>query len=324
MNRRDAVISLIALGVSPHAAVAQPAKRMAKMGFLNPGAFATNPPSEEFFKNLRTLGWIEKQNIAIERREAKGSVVLLSQFAQELVALQPDLIVTNTSIGAAAPQKATRSMPIVMINVSDPVKSGFTTSLGRPSSNMTGVSNNMLETNQKRVQLIKEIVPSATRIALLRNTDNQGVVHLMEEAERGASWLGMKVESLAFSGVEGLNAILVKPVNAQVLFLATDSVTFSRREMIARWAISRRLAAIGQLPEEAEDGLLAAYGPTANSSWAKAAVYADKILRGAKPGDLPIEQPTVYEFVINMKTAKALGIDKLPQATLVFATRFIE
>jgi putative ABC transport system substrate-binding protein len=323
MNRRDTVLALIVLGVAPFAVEAQPATRILRMGFLNPGAFAGNLPSEEFFKILGNLGWIEGQNIAIERKEAKGDAALLSRFAQDLVVLQPDLIVTNTTIGAMAAQKATRSIPIVMINVSDPVNSGFTTSLGRPSANMTGVATNMMETNQKRVQLIKEIVPSASRIALLGNTDNQGVVALMREAVRGASALGLKVESLAFSGVEGLNAILAKPVNAQALLLVTDAVTSNRREMIARFAVTQRLPAIGQYPEEAIDGLLAAYGPSLRANWGKAAIYADKILRGAKPADLPIEEPSVIELVINLKTAKALGI-KIPQSVLVRADQVIE
>ena len=324
MNRRDTVLALLALGAasSPLCANAQQAKKLPKIGFLFGGTIALRPQVEGFYQGLKALGYIEGQNITIERREAEGKTERLPQLAQELVALQPDLIVTVTTPAAAAAQKATRTIPIVMVLVSDPVLSGFAQSLARPGGNMTGVSPNN-ELNRKRVQLLKELVPSASRLAVLWNTVNSVNAAMAKETERGALALGLQVEMVEFKGPDELQALLAKATRAQLLFVVPDPVTFDQRESIARFAVAQRLAAFGTFPEEAQDGLLASYGPSNREEYRRGAAYVDKILRGAKPAELPIEEPSKYELTINLKTATALGI-KIPQQMLVRADRVIQ
>lgn len=296
---------------------------MPKIGFLFAGTLAKRPQADEFFQGLKALGYIEGQNITIERREAEGKTERLPQFAQELVALQPDVIVAVTPSAIAPAQKATAKIPIVMLIVGDPVGLGFAKSLAHPGGNMTGPSINMLELNLKRIQLLKELLPSASRVAFLWNSQNTATVSLQKALENAARTLGLAIDSFDFKGPNDLQATLGKAARAKVLLVAPDPVTFDERESIARFAITQQIAAIGTFPEEAQDGALLAYGANLGASYRRGAAYVDKILRGAKPSDLPIEDPLRYELVINLKTAKALGI-RIPDAILLRADKVIE
>lgn len=323
MNRRDTVLGLLALGAGPLLTEAQQARKVPKIGFLFAGTLAQRPQVEGFFQGLKALGYIEGQNITIERREAEGKTERLPQLAQELAALQPDVIVAVTPPAAAAAQKATRTIPIVILVISDPVGLGFVQSLARPGGNITGTSNNSMEVSRKRVQLLKEIIPSVSRVAVLWNPLNPSSTATAKETELGAVALGIKVESLGYKGPNELQVALTKATQAHAVLIMGDFVAFDRREWIAGFAVAHRLPVFSTWPEEAQDGSLAAYGPSLREEYRRGAAYVDKILRGAKPAELPIEEPTKYELTINIKTAEALGI-KIPQSLLIRADRVIE
>lgn len=323
MNRRDTVLGLLALGAGPLLTEAQQARKVPKIGFLFAGTLAQRPQVEGFFQGLKALGYIEGQNITFERREAEGKTERLPQLAQELAALQPDVIVAVTAPAATAAQKATRTIPIVILVISDPVGSGFVQSLARPGGNITGTSNNSIEVSRKRVQLLKEIIPSLSRVAVLWNPLHPATAAAAKETELGAVALGIKVESLGYNGPNELQAALTKATRAQAVLIMGDSVTFDRREWIAGFAVAHRLPVFSTWPEEAQDGSLAAYGPSLREEYRRGAAYVDKILRGTKPAELPIEEPTKYELTINLKTAKAIGIT-VPQTVLLHADRVIE
>ena len=296
---------------------------MPKIGFLFGGTIALRPQVEGFFQGLKALGYIEGQNITIERREAEGKTERLPQLAEELVALQPNVIVTVTTPAAAAAQKTTKTIPIVMLIVGDPVGMGFAKTLARPGGNMTGASANVSELVQKRIQLLKELIPSASRVAVLWTSLVVGQAAIAKQAEFSAQALGLEVESLAFKGPNELQAVLTKAISAQTLFVLSSPAGFDHRESIARFAVAHRLAAFGTFPEEAQAGALAAYGPSLWDEYRRGAVYVDKILRGAKPADLAIEDPTKYVLAINLKTAKALGLT-IPQSLLLRADEVIQ
>lgn len=323
MNRRDTVLALLALGAGPLLTEAQQARNVPKIGFLFAGTLAQRPQVEGFFQGLKALRYIEGQNITIERREAEGKTERLPQLAQELAALQPDVIVAVTPPAAAAAQKATRTIPIVILVISDPVGLGFVQSLARPGGNITGTSNNSMEVSRKRAQLLKEIIPSVSRVAVLWNPLNPSSTATAKETELGAVALGIKVESLGYKGPNELQVALTKATQAQAVLIMGDFVAFDRREWIAGFAVAHRLPVFSTWPEEAQDGSLAAYGPSLREEYRRGAAYVDKILRGAKPAELPIEEPSKYELTINLKTAKAIGIT-VPQTVLLRADRVIE
>jgi putative ABC transport system substrate-binding protein len=318
---------LIALGAgaltAPFGSFAQQQRKVPKIGFLFSGTIALRPQIEGFYQGLKALGYIEGQNITVERREAEGKIERLPQLAQELVSLEPDLIVAATTPAVAAAQKATQTIPIVMLIVSDPVGSGFARSLAHPGGNMTGASNNSVELSRKRLQLLKELIPSASRVAVLWNSLNAVNAAIVKETEIGALALGLMVESLDFKGPNEIQAALKKATRAQGLLVINDPVTFDSRQSIARFAETHRVATLATYPDEAQAGALASYGPSLWEEYRRGAAYVDKILRGAKPSDLPIEDPIVYELVINLTTAKALGV-KIPDSILVRADKVIE
>jgi putative ABC transport system substrate-binding protein len=324
MNRRDTLLALVSLGIAPFCANAQAVTtKLPIVGFLFAGTFALRPQVEGFYQGLKDLGYVERQNIIIERREAKGKTERLPQLAEELVALRPDVIVTHTTQAAAAVQNATKTIPIVMILASDPVGSGFAKSLARPGGNMTGPTNNAAELSKKRLQLLMELIPSESRVAVLANTLNVAIAAQAHETERTALALGLRVYMLEFEGLGGLQALLTKTVQTRALIVITDPIILDQREAIARYAAANRLALFGTFPEEAHSFALASYGPSLRDEFRRGAAYVDKIIRGAKPADLPIELPTKYELTINLKTAKALGLT-IPQSILVRAGEVIQ
>ena len=325
MNTRRKLLVVIGTSAltAPFGSFAQRQGKVPKIGFLFAGTLAKRPQADEFFQGLKALGYIEGQTITIERREAEGKTERLPQLARELVALQPDLMVTATTSAAAAGQKATQTIPIVMLIVGDPVGSGFAKTLARPGGNMTGPAINMAELNLKRIQLLKELLPSASRVTFLWNSQNTPQASTQKALENAARALGLIVESLGFTGPNDLEPTLTKAARAKVLLVAADPVTFDQRELIARFAVAHQIAAIGTFPEEAQDGALLAYGANLGAAYRRGAAYVDKLLRGAKPADLPIEDPLSYELVVNLKTAKALGI-KIPDSIMLRADKVIE
>lgn len=323
MNRREAVIGLLGLSAAPFGINAQQPAKTSRIGLLFAGTFALRPQFESFYEGLKALGYVEGQNLVIERREAKGRAELFPQLAAELVALKPDLIIAVTAAAMLAVQKATTTIPLVMLSISDPVRLGFAQSLARPGGNITGPSLNMVEPSRKRVQILTELIPTVSRVAVFWNSENPNSAVIATEMERAAAALGLQFESLRYAGPGELQVTLTKGIRATALLVVGDPVSFDQREAVARIALARKLVVFSVWPEEADAGALAAYGPSLRDEYRRGAAYVDKILRGAKPADLPMEEPRKYELIINLKTAKTLGI-RVPQSMLLQADRVIE
>jgi ABC-type uncharacterized transport system substrate-binding protein len=289
---------------------AQPAGNVPTIGFLFGGTIAQRPQVEGFLEGLRELGYVEGWNILIERREARGRVERLPDLAAELVTLNPAVIVAVTTPSAAAAQKATRTIPIVMVVVTNPVGAGFVNSLAHPGGNITGISTNSDELSGKRLQLLKELVPSASRVAILWNTANPANVASMKQTENAAKALALRVHSLGFREPSDLQDPLASASRegVEALVVVGDAAAFDHRASIIRFAAAHRLPAIYTYPEEAQDGGLASYGPNLCEHYRRAAAYVDKMLKGANPAELPVEQPMKFELVINLKTAQELGL----------------
>lgn len=309
------------MGTAPHAARAQPSKSH-RIGFLSNGSPASSQ-YEAFRQSLRDLGWVEGQNVAIEKRWAAGDPDRLPQLIAELVQAKVDVIIVSGTPAMRAAQKATTTIPIVFVVLTDPVTMGFMPSLARPGGNMTGVASQFAELITKQLQLLKEGIPKLLRVALLRHA---GVpTPVLAAAESAARNLGLAARTLnvtepaefesAFSEARGdqAGAILVLP-----------SPYFEvRRARLIELAARYRLPACYELATYVRDGGLMSYGPSIDAMYARSATYVDRILKGANPGDLAIEQATRFELVINLKTAAVLGLT-IPQSLLLRADEVIQ
>ena len=310
---------------APPAANAQQAGKVPRLGILSPGSPGPSPLLEAFRQGLRELGYVEARNIVIEWRFAEGRSDRLPDMAAELVRLKVDVIFAmNTPAGQAA-KNATGMIPIVMTRVSDPVRIGLVASLAQPGGNVTGLTTISDELSGKRLELLKEALPPASRVALLWNSANTGHAITVNEMEAAAPQLGMQLKILGVRWPkEFQNAFTVATKwGASALMVIDDLMIASHQAQILDLAAKNKLPVISQFREFAEAGGLMAYGPNNDEMFRRAAVYVDKILKGAKPADLPVEQPTKFELVINLKTAKALGLT-IPQSILVRADQVIQ
>ena len=318
---------LIGLGLSTaflRAAFAQQTQKVYRVGFLFAGTLAQRPQAQGFWEGLRELGYIPGKNVLIEVREAEGKLERLPQLAQELVNSKPDVIVAVTPAALSAAQKATAAIPIVMAIVGASVQLGFVKNPARPEGNITGPSMSFENLNEKRLQLFQEMLPNVKRIGLLwnaRNTSQTGI----EPVEATARSLGLQVQPLLFQGPDNLESVLTTSIRGkyEALFVISDPVTFDRRASIIAFAAAHRLPSFHVFPEEAFDGGLAAYGSNLRAEYRRVAPYVARLLKGAKPADLPVEQATNFELIINMKTARLLGVT-IPQSVLLRADRVIE
>jgi putative ABC transport system substrate-binding protein len=318
------VVLACSLLAAPLAAAAQETKKVPRIGFL---VFTSSETRYRGFQQgLRELGYVEGQNIAIEFRSADGSLERLSDLAAELVRLQVDVIVAGSTVGAEASKRATRTIPIVMANVVDPIGTGLVASLAKPGGNITGLTTMSEELSGKRLELIREVIPKLQRIAALWNQDNPGNVSSFKELKAAAQSLRVDVRSLAVRPPipETDKAVeTAKKWRADALIVLDDSLILSNRTRIITLAARYRLPAIYGNREYPDAGGLMSYGPSRSDMYRRAAAYVDKILKGAKPADLPVEQPTKFELVINLKTAKALGIT-FPRSVLNLADEAIQ
>jgi len=307
------------------AAQAQQAGKVARIGFLAQGPAPSGPTFEAFRQGLRELGYVEGQNIVIEYRWAEERLERLPDLAAELVSLKVDVIVAPGTPAPLAAKRVTRTIPIVMAAAGDPVGTGLVATLAQPGGNVTGLSNFSAELAGKRLQLQKEVLPGVSRVAVLWNSANPVAALLMRETETAARTLGLQVQSVEVRRPEDFENALPAAISggAGALFVIDDPLVFSSRMRIADFAVRNRLPATAFYNEFAKAGGLMAYGPNLAHQFRRAALYVDKILKGAKPADLPVEQPTQFELVINMKTAKALGLT-IPQPVLLRADQLIE
>jgi putative tryptophan/tyrosine transport system substrate-binding protein len=328
MNRRAFVVGLGAALVAPLAAEGQPtAGKVAKIGLITPSSPAGSGHLVEAFRQgIRELGYIEGKTFVLEARYGDGRSELLVELARELVRWKADVIVTSTDAATAAVRRQTRTMPIVMAFGTDPVGTGFVASLGRPAGNVTGLSNITTELGGKRLELLKDAVPRLFRVAFIWNPDVRGAVLDYKETEVRARSLHLELHSLEVSTAEDLDRAFAALTGERVqafIVAAANIVMFARRAAIAQFAQSNRLPSMYAAKEYVDAGGLMSYGASVSDMFRRSALYVDKILKGAKPGDLPIEQPTKFEFVINLKTAKALGLT-IPPSLLLRADQVIE
>jgi putative ABC transport system substrate-binding protein len=327
LHRHRALALALIVFALPVRLEAQPAPKVAKIGLLTPSTPAGSGHLVEAFRQgLRELGYVEGKTVVVEARYADGRTERLPDLARGLVGLKPDVIVTSTDVATAAVKRETRTIPIVMAFSTDPVATGFVASLTRPGGNITGLSNISAALSGKRLELLREGVPGLSRVAFLWNPDVRGALLDYKETEEVARSLRLELHSLEVSTAEDLDRAFsaLKSQRVQALIVAAASVVvFAKRAEIARFAQSRRLPTMYAAKEYVDAGGLMSYGPSVPGMFRQAAVYADRILKGAKPADLPVEQPTKFQLVINLKTAKGLGL-KIPPSLLLRADHVIE
>jgi putative ABC transport system substrate-binding protein len=328
MRSRTLVIAALLFAVAAAGLpVGAQAPKTAKIGILSATTPAALAPSVEAFREgLRELGWVEGKSFVLEARYGEGKVERLPELARELVALRMDVIVTPADLSIAAAKRETQTIPIVMALSSDPVGAGFVASLARPGGNITGLSNISPELSGKRLELLKEAVPGFSRVALLWNPDVRGAVLDYKEAASAARSLRVEVQSVEASRAEDLDRAFstITSWRAQALMLpGVNPVGFANRAQIVSFAQRNRLPSMFPTKEYVDSGGLMSYGPSLVDLFRRAAGYVDKILKGAKPADLPVQQPTKFELAINLKTAKTLGLT-LPQSLLRRADEVIQ
>ena len=326
MNRRAFISTALGFLAAPLAVDAQQPGKVARIGVLSQGSSISGPHIREAFRQgLRDLGYAEGQNIVIEYRYAEGKAERLPDLAAELLRLKVDVIVSGGTLAPLAAKHATGTIPIVMSAAGDPVGTGLVPSLAKPGGNVTGLSNFSADLTAKRLQLLKEILPGVSRVAVLWNGANPIAALLMRETEAAARALGLQVQSLEVRGPDEFENALPAAVSggAGALFVVDDPLVFIARLRIADFAARNRLPMTAIYREFAEAGGLMTFGANLADLNRRAAIYVDKILKGAKPADLPVEQPTKFDLVINLKTAKALGLT-IPQSLLVRADEVIQ
>ncbi len=322
------VLFAFGLLAPPLAAAAQPPAKVPRIGVLSQADRTSGGVSlllEAFRQGLRDLGYVEGQNINIEYRRAEPPYDRLPELATDLVELQVDVIFAPSTPTALAAQQATKRIPIVFASAGDPVGSGLVAGIGRPGGNITGLSLLAPEIVAKQLQLLKEAAPKVSRVAVLSNPANQYNALMVKETEVAARSLAVRVHLLGVRGADGPDSALSAVIKerAGALFVFFDPLFFIQRTRIVEFATKNRLPAMYPHREHAEAGGLMAYGADLRANFRRAATYVDKILKGAKPADLPVEQPMRFELVINMKTAKALGLT-FPPSILIRADQVIQ
>jgi putative tryptophan/tyrosine transport system substrate-binding protein len=304
---------------------AQQPKKVAKIGFLSPvSPSATALWHQAFLQGLRDRGWVEGKNISIEYRYAEGRRDRLPDLVADLVRLKVDIIVASVNTDALVAKKTTRTIPIVMASAGDPVATGLVDSLARPGGNITGLSQMAPEMAGKRLELLKEIVPKLSRVAVLWNPQGTTSTLNWKEIQLPARELGVKLHSLEVQSLNDFDKAFEDATRARAgaLSIMPDQLFAGNLKRIADLAVTSRLPSISHLTEFVDSSGLVAYGPDRSDMFRRAATYVDKILKGTNPADLPVEQPKKFEFVVNLKTAKQIGLT-IPPNVLARADRVI-
>jgi putative tryptophan/tyrosine transport system substrate-binding protein len=327
MGRREFITLLggAAAAAWPVVARAQQAGKLPTIGFLVPGTPSTHGQwFAALAQRLRELGWIEGRTIAVEYRWAEGRSERFAEIAAEFVQLKVDVIVTASTVATEAAKHATSVIPVVFAVAGDPVGSGLVASLARPGGNVTGLSLLQIETVGKRIELLREVVSGLGRLAILANVGNPTVVLDMREVQATARTLGLDIITLEIRrGEDIVPAFEALNGRAEALYVVVDPLVGTHRIRINTLVLAARLPTMHTFREAVELGGLMSYGPNFHDLYRRAAAYADKILRGAKPGDIPVEQATKFDVVINLTTAKALGLE-VPPSLLARADEVIE
>ena len=325
MRRREFISLLGGAAAWPLAARAQQSGKLLTIGFLG----STMPSVEgqrlaAFVQRLRELGWMEGRNVAIEVRWAEGRSERFAEIAAEFVRFKVDVIVTVATPLTLAAKQATSVIPIVFVAVSDPVGTGLVASLARPGGNITGLADQISDTAGKKLEFLREVVSDLRRLAIMANVGNPASVLEMGEAQAAARKLGLEVTTSEIRRVDDIApAFEALRQRADALYLCPDPLMGTNRTRINILAVGARLPTMHAVREYVEAGGLISYGPDMRDQFRRVADIVDKILRGAKPADIPVEQPTKFALVINLTTAKALGL-KIPESLLLRADEVIE
>ena len=328
MNRRDTALALLALGAAPLVSFAQQQGKVWRIGFL---AASRRPDAADshfygaFPKRLHELGYVEGKNLIIEWRSADGSLERFPALAAELVRLKVDVIVAPSTQAISAAHKATATIPIVMGSAGDPVGSGFVKSLAHPGANITGRSNFSVDISPKWLEMLLSVVPKLSRVAVLFNPTNSGSASTLKSIQAAAQKAKLTILPVELRAAQDAESAFssITANKAGALVVLTDSLFTAQDRKFAELAVKHRLPTIGPFREYAEAGFLMSYGHNRVAQYRRVAEIVDKILKGANPADIPVEQPTTFEFFVNLKTAKVLGLS-IPQSVLLRADEVIK
>ena len=328
ITRREVLVALGAGSLTPLAVLAQPAAKVRRVGFLayrHLDLIDADYYYGPFTQGLRELGYVEGRNLVIEWRSAEGKSGRLEALAAELARLKVDVLATAGTPASLAAQKATTTIPIVMVSVADPVGNGLVKSLARPGGNSTGTSNMNTDLGPKLLEMLRGMAPKVTRVAVLMNPANASLTIFLKNVQAAAQKVGVKILPIEASTPQEIanGFAMMARQNAGALIVPLEQLFQQQKNQLVELAAKQRLPTIGAYGEYVEAGGLMSYGQNLREAYRRAATYVDKILKGAHPGDIPVEQPTTFEMFINRKTATTLGL-KIPNAMLVQATKVIE
>jgi len=327
MDRRTVILTVGgSLLAAPFASHAQKPAKVWRIGFLSNGARpADGAPPAAFRQALEELGYVDGKNATFIGRWSETKFERLPALAAELVGLPVDLLLTPGAPAAEAAKKATSTIPIVFVAPGDAAATGLVTSLARPGGNITGISDPATELSSKRLGLLKEAVPSATRVAVMWNANDPAMTLRYEEVERAAGVLHVSVEPLGVRESDDIDKALLTMTGDRpdAVFLVSDALTNVNRKRIIDFAATHHIPAMYEFAYYVQDGGLMSYGPNMDNMFRRAALYVDRIFKGAKPGDLPVELPMTFELIINQKTANSLGLT-IPQSLRIDADEVIE
>lgn len=325
MRKRRILLALLGAALAaPFAPLAQQPQKLSRIGVLAADSSSTRV-YEGFRQGLQGLGYVEGKNITIQWRFADGNYERLPLLAAELARLNVDVIVAATTLSVQAAHQATGTIPIIMVAVPDPVGEGFVASLSRPGRNITGLTNIVTEVSPKHLELLRAVVPKLSRVAVMINPLNPSDALVLEQVQGAAYTAGVKVLAVEASTAKQIEAAFgaMAQARTQATIVAADSFFDVQRDQIAKLALKNRLPTMSSNREMTEAGGMMSYGQDLTEHYRRAATYVDKILKGAKPAALPIEQPTVLQLVINRKSAKALGVT-IPEQLVVRADLVVE
>jgi putative tryptophan/tyrosine transport system substrate-binding protein len=306
-------------------AEAQQVAKPPRIGFIMADASGSDPRVDAFRQGLRELGYVEEKNIAVEYRFAEGKEDRLLKLVAELISLKVEIIVTDGTVVTRAVRNATKTIPIVMASDGDPVGNLFVASLARPGGNITGLTNLLAGLSGKRLEVLRDAIPGASRFGIIWNPENPSSITGFKETQVAAQSLGVQLQSLEVRGPNDFESAfqVAKKGQAGALTVVSDSVMFAHRAQMLELAAKQRLPTMHTQSLWVQDGGMISYGTYFPDLYRRAATYVDKILKGAKPAELPVEQPTKFELVINLKTAKKIGLT-IPQSVLYRADKVIK